>query len=484
MKKIITIGIIGLFLLISFSSSINAIEIKENVFSSISSGDISIIDIGFVNSITLYDCETEQPMVDNNYAAYVKNSKVEVKAKFSSSIFSGQEVNIKATGSLGGLSIQKVIFNGEESDWITFQTQNNLPNSISVNEVSLEWQYEESSDVYQTITTTSHEIYALNKKPISSKVWFELAKWTTEWCSGESDDKKAIADRILQGFIDKNDFTYGKRSVPQSTPNMINNNGGMCSGMANVFYDACATQGVKTYRFAFLLDKAYTNPYEAIVFLSPGLGRTWDDGQDHYGAKVKNWRFVENAYDPFGNFRIDYNGEGYKGDSVNDSTREAYFFDQGDGHSVNLIEHEGTIYLYDLSFGTSYSDVFDKLPSDGLPSLDVLEKFRKQYHDQAVNYMYGEFPYYEFGKEVTPGTNFSIRSGSIPYSDRLPYLFEAIDEKPRERADHTEDRECLREMIKIFTLLPFEKKMLAIKSFLQPTLLNYKLQMFNDILLS
>ena len=301
MKKILAIGIVGIFLMLVFNSSLTAIGFKENRYCSISSGDISITDIDFVDSITLYNSQTEQPQpIDNHaYAAYIKDSNVKVKAKFASSVFSGQEINIRATGSLGGLSSKKVKFNGADSDWITFEAQNTLPNSISVNAVDWEWQYEESG-TYYTITTSSHEIYALNKEPLGDIVWLDLAQWTTEWCSGASDNAKTIADRILNGFVEDEVVRYGLdiRDYPgsdsiekQSTHTILHYGGGMCLGLSNLFYDACGTQGIKAYRFWFILQDSLGNEFDGILCLSPGLGRSWSDPEEPYQSEYRNWRF-------------------------------------------------------------------------------------------------------------------------------------------------------------------------------------------------
>jgi len=458
MKSKIAFGLVCTLLIIMNSTSVLSLEINTNTTQYLKSNSLNsniVIDSICFNydaqsdAITLYDCETEQPIKTpefstnegtNNPAAYVKGDNIEVKVRFYSQKFYDETVKISATGTFSGLSEKEVEFKNGESGLITFYTNENIPNHIETYNVVWSWAYEDpDSGQMNEISTTTHTIYALNKEPTVDKVWKKLAEWTTKWCKDLVDDAKLIADSILNGFIHDKVIKYGEPGW--ETLDMLRTGGGMCGGMKELFYDACGTQGIKTVRWYFILYD--TSPldsetlWDGIVCLSPGLGRN----QPGYESLDMKWRFVENSYP-----HPRYYGPGNENDNVDERSLRAYLFFQGDGHALNLLEYNGKVYLYDLSFGAGpYENVFNSIPSTGFRTSSQMRQFRDNYHDLAVDYLHGKIIYEDQNKrEIVDNTNFSVKTSIVPDEidgkNQLSYYFKIIDTEGKERASMSRNK--------------------------------------------
>jgi hypothetical protein len=336
------------FFLITMTMPLTATSVIEQAKYSEGKIGINVDKIWFnwgsqSKAITLEDCETNESLVTpefdtsaerNNPAAYVKGEYVTIKVKFRSQDVSS--VLIKATGTFEGVTEKQVVFENDMSDWVNFTTINPIPTRIEIHNISWEWSYYNSSTTeWDLIDTTSHTIYALNKEPITKKIWKKLAGWTTKWCEGLPDDDKQLADVILNGFVNDEVIQYG--GPGWDTAELLRTGDGMCGGMSEVFYDACAAQGVKTIVFGFVLLDTFglQHLWNGFVCKDPGLGRT-EPGLMSYEM---TWRLIDDTY-PYPS----YFGPGNESDDVNEQYMRAYHFWD---HAVSLLEYENEIYLYE-----------------------------------------------------------------------------------------------------------------------------------------
>jgi hypothetical protein len=384
------------------------------------------------DAITMYDSCTKQPLVTpefvypkrNNPAAYVRGNYITVAVKFRARP-EVSSAGIGAIGSFGGFRPKLVTFKDGESDWIKFTTHEPMPDSIMVHDVAWTWGYKiDAASPWTKIGTSHHTIYAVNKKPITSPVYKELVEWTTEWCTGLPDDEKQIADAIIEGFNSTGVIKYG--AAGWDTAEILCTGDGMCGGMKEVFYDACGTQGIHVARFCYLLYDADPGPQElwdGIVCQAPGLGR------DEPTFSPRTCRWVDSVYPcPL------YLGDPSLDDDVEVETKRVYTFYGPDGHCINLLDYSGEIYLYDLSFGTGpWADTFDSIPTTGYYQGAALRDFRANYHDYAVDHMYGKI-YYDDGTGCGKlDTRFDVKSLIIPDSigtqDQIKYYFSVTRDK-------------------------------------------------------
>ena len=187
---------------------------------------------------------------------------------------------IKATGSLGGLPETQVEFINGESEWISFYINEALPHYIKKHDVQWDWlYYDVNADHWVNFDSTSHTIYALNRKPLTDQIYENLTRWTSEWCERlpveDQENDKKIADAIINGFVNDGVIRYG--GPGWDTAEVLRTGDGMCNGMSFVFSDACATQGVKVIGLYFrLMDTSKFDPqvlWNGIVCQNPGIGR-------------------------------------------------------------------------------------------------------------------------------------------------------------------------------------------------------------------
>jgi hypothetical protein len=321
-----------------------------------------------------------------------------------------ESVKIKAEGSFGGLSEEQVVFIDGVSDWINFTTEDLLPDFISTHDVQWIWKYyKPENESWEDFSVTSHTLYGLNKKPITNTIYENLTRWTTKWCEDLPDDDKQLANAILNGFAEDKYISYG--GPGWDTAEILRTGDGMCSGMAMVFFDACAVQGVKVVGLYFQLkDTSFFDPqslWNGIVCRDPGLGRT----EPGFASLKMIWNWVNVTY-PYPR----YFGQGNVFDDVDEEYTRAYIFYRFDGHVVNLLDYNDEILLYDLSFGKGpYENTFIEIPKAGRYSSNQIHDFRKNYHDIAVDHMNGRI-YYEDneGEIILDRTNFSIKTSIIP----------------------------------------------------------------------
>lgn len=381
-------------------------------------------------AITMYNPCTQTSLVTpefdykagrNNPAAYVRGNFITIKVKFELKNLSITDAKVWANGSFGGMLPQTIYFNANESRWFNYTTREPIPDSIRINNVSWTWYYQIGSLPPVEIGKTNHTVYAFNKAPLTSKVYKELAEWTTNWSTGLPDDSKLIADAILNGFNKTGVIKYG--SPGWDTAEILCSGDGMCGGMKEVFYDALATQGIHVTRFCYLLNDADPGPqtlWDGIVIQAPGLGRT----QPTFSPRTVRW--VDYVY-PYPL----YLGDSSPVDDVAVETKKVYTFYQGDGHCVNLLNYSGKVYLYDLSFGTGpWSGTFTSIPASGYYAGPQLHDFRVNYHDTAVDHMYGTIYYSDGTSKYKIGTKFDTKSSIIPdkidIQDQIKYYFSVV----------------------------------------------------------
>jgi hypothetical protein len=347
--------------------------------------------------ITMYDPCTGQtvpkPEWDrfagrNDPAAYSRaaDRHITVSVKFRRLDPSVTQAWVAAWGAFGGFPFQSVTFSSDESDWVTFTSREAAPDAIQVHDAAWLWGAKTPDDPWAWISVTQHRVYTTNEAPLTSRVYRELVEWTTEWCQGLPDDDKQIADAILDGFASTGVIKYG--GPGWDTAEILCTGDGMCGGMYQVFYDATATQGVHVARSCYILkdaDPGSEYQWNSMIIFSYGLGRT----EHPWSAQT-----IREVNDPACYPCPEYLGTGSPDDCVDVETRRAYeFFAPGDGHCINLLEYDGQIYLYDLSFGTGpWPNTWTSLPY-GTKQGAELHDFRVNYMNTALDYMRGRITY-------------------------------------------------------------------------------------------
>jgi hypothetical protein len=427
MKKIITFFSVGIIIGITAIPLQGATITETNLLHLRDDLSIDVYQIWFnweadSQAITLTGCDEEEMSLEtpefdrveerNNPAAYVKETRFMVKVKFTSEFIT--TALIKATGSFGGFPETQVDFENGKSEWISFFLNEALPDYIKKHGVQWEWMYYDSNtDDWVSIGSTSHIIYALNREPLEDKVFENLTRWTTEWCEQlpveDQEDDKKIADAIIDGFDSDGVIQYG--GPGWDTAEILRTGDGMCGGMSFVFYDACATQGVKVTGLYFRLrDTSIQDPqvlWAGIVCQDPGIGRT----EPGFGSKEMVWRWVNDTY-PYPRYFETWD----ENDDVDSEFKRAYIFYKFDGHVVNLIDYNGEILLYDLSFGKGpYLNTFTAIPQQGIHISREMRNFRENYHDFAVDHMNGRIYYKNSAGDIVLDRTFlNVKTSIIP----------------------------------------------------------------------
>lgn len=348
------------------------------------------------SAITMYDaCDNEPisvPEYDagtgtNNPAAFARgNGPLKMLVKWRTTRDDLSRATVWASGSFGGVGPVEVPFVNGESDWISMETNQSIPARIQSTQASFKWKYSTASSPNMTSSSTTHVIYTTNKTPLSTPVYLDLVKWTTEWCQPLRNlNDKSIADAILKGFASSNVIRYASAAA-YDTQEILCKGGGMCGGMMEVFYDACATQGVHVARSCYTLqdaDPGLQDKWVSIIIYSPGLGQ---DQPTFHRRRVRAADSVFPCPKYYGDFSTD--------DDIEAQARRVYeFFAPDDGHCINFLTYNGKIYLYDLSFGTGpFANLFDTLPSE-LTTGKELAHFRQLYFNTAVDYMRGQISF-------------------------------------------------------------------------------------------
>jgi hypothetical protein len=374
------------------------------------------IQIEFKDSIPLKDHQTDMNVpkpefiyqTRNEPAAYIKNSVITVKVKFTG--MNGiTSAKIKAEGGLGGLPEQTVSFSGGESPVIEFTANNALPNRISVNNISWNWKCKDvngSGSEEVSMGFTSHEIYTTNAEPSNPPIYKKPMKWTCEWATGLSDEKD-ICDAIISNLW-RSGLHYGRRGW--TVDQILDNGGGMCGGWYKMFQHMCDAQGVFVHAIFYQLKNDAAPPPEVkwagIDILDPGLNNLEP-------TDTHNVWWVDNVYP-----KPRYFGDTSGADDVEYvSNKKVYrfFAGVGDGHCVNFLEYGGQIYLYDPSFGHGpFSNTFTSIPSGDKTGED-LSDFREHYFNTAVDHLYGYIEYDDGIAENPPTYKYlDVKTSLVP----------------------------------------------------------------------
>ena len=172
-----------------------------------------------------------------------------------------------------------------------------------------------------------------------------------------------------------------------------------------------ACQGVLADKRCYLLQNdAAASPevkWNAIVIKAGGLN------QPQPTASAFNWLDVDTVYPSPSSGDITYHNE-----------KRYHFYSPGDGHCINFLQYNGTLYLYDASFGIGpFANTFTRLPSGSLTGT-ALTNFRTNYHDQTIDYMYGNIKksdntYQQLTIKTTLITD--LRNPSDPSSYEIKY---------------------------------------------------------------
>jgi len=345
----------------------------------------------------------------NKPAAYVKNTTLSVQARFEAAT-PLNEVTIWAEGSFGGLASQKVDFGGPgSSSYVTFTAPRKLPDRVGITNVAWKWKYRDATGITRDMGKSSHVIYTAHKTPLHTPVYRELMEWTCDWAT-DAKNEKQIADSVIRR-LSRSGLQYGKAAW--TTGDILDTGGGMCGGWSAMFADMMGAQGVYAPNRCFILQAdAAASPeikWECIVIKAPGLNRR------EPAVDVHEWRDVnrKSAYpNPV------YAGDSSRADDVRYAAEKRYaFFSPYDGHCINFLQYNGKVYLYDPSFGGGpYNNTFTSIPS-GSMSGTALDKFRKNYHDKAIDHMGGVVGYRECAScspKVDTDLLLTIRTRNIP----------------------------------------------------------------------
>ncbi|RJP26634.1 MAG: hypothetical protein C4520_00445 [Candidatus Abyssobacteria bacterium SURF_5] len=422
-KRTLIVALFLAFFLVPANEAVLALEWSENVTSGGPQIVPYIISFGWgqdPDQITVKDPCTGEILAES--AAYARGSYVTVKVIFRLRWGTVSAAVVAAKGSLGGLGPELAFFYGGYSQVVTMKTLEPLANTIGVEDVLWTWGYKTYLNPWQKIGSSTHKIYRLNKPPVEPNLYFPLVVWTTDWCDAlpEPINDKAIADAIFQGFVSTGVIKYCGDNPGYTTDDVLCYGEGMCGGMKEVFYDACATQGVYVERSCWELwpsDMFIEFKWYHTIFFDPGLGRDEPTGS-YPTVSFLEMKEVDSAYPCPRWF-----GEGSGFDDVREETRKAYRFGLYDGHCVNFLDYEGTLYLYDLSFGIGpIPDTFSTLPMsyEDLSGLELYD-FRERYYNDAVDYMEGLIYCYFVDQEECPGHWADILDISphvIPYEDQ------------------------------------------------------------------
>jgi hypothetical protein len=274
---------------------------------------------------------------------------------------------------------------------VTFRVARRFTRRVGIERVEWSW-YAEAAAAPHPLGESSHEICLVWRRPLAAAPWSEPAafagnerwaylpvmQWTTEWAAGRT-DARSICDAMLAA-LPRSGLRYAVAAW--TVRDMLLKGGGYCGGWYRMFQAMAAAQGIRLERRAYLVnweslpgDRAR---WCALVVTSPGLNRS---------------RPVEAA----SRFH-DADRRPISRSPVQSVTRRRYRFwgqpgQLGDGHCINFLRFRGRWYLYDASFRSSAVALSGfalprSNPARAVP-IRALGTFRRDYLDQAVDYMLG-----------------------------------------------------------------------------------------------
>ncbi|MDH5197128.1 MAG: hypothetical protein OEY20_07755 [Gemmatimonadota bacterium] len=280
---------------------------------------------------------------------------------------------------------------------VTLRLDRPLMGRIGVSSPRWTW-HARRADGVMAVGTSEHTIYTTWRRPLDAAPWArpvygtypnpspdagvanwtyaKLVAWTCEWAAG-ADNPKAICDAIIAN-THKSTLQYYVFAWDVRT--MLLQGGGLCGGWYKMFQGMAAAHGVAVERRSYSVDWRTLDDQAAlwcaIVVREPGLNRT---------APVEQASRFHDA---------DHGADG----TVREVTEPRYRFwgapgSIHDGHCVNLLQHDGEWYVYDVSFfkhAVALRD-FTLPPPDQQRRLGTsgLGNFRTAYLNEAVAYMLG-----------------------------------------------------------------------------------------------
>ncbi len=335
----------------------------------------------------------------NEPAAYVRGSTITVKAQFHKNTAAAPDTAViwaEAAGYGISLAPQTVNFGGaSDSAYVDFTITTPLINYVNKNDIIWQWYYAEPpypGSVQNPMNVSSHTICTTFSSPLDSPVYKMPMLWTSEWARYKSNEK-AIVDAII-AKLHLSGLKYGVSGW--EIDNMLDNGGGMCGGWRKLFAHMAAAQGVNLYQRCYILkNDAAPSPeikWDSIVIKDGGLNQTQPT------RPAATYSDVDAVYpDPS------------TADITSRTEKRYRFYAPGDGHCIDFLQYQGTIYLYDPSFGKGpFANTFASVPS-GTATGTSLTDFRANYHDTAIDYMMGNI-------RLSDGSHqyLTIKTGLIP----------------------------------------------------------------------
>jgi hypothetical protein len=229
-------------------------------------------------------------------------------------------------------------------------------------------------------------------------VYSPLMRWTCAWAAGQNDEF-AICNAIISNVVNSG-LRYGIPGVYEVREMLLPQKwGAMCGIWYQAFQQMAHCQGVFVYRRRFLVDRRQMPQNEehwcAIVICAGGLNQ---------GAPTH----------PPGHFRDNHAGFPIPAGGVPlvaaHERRYCFWCVPAillyDGHCVNFLVYNGSLYLYDACFGVGPVPVNAPLPANNTNFAQGgadLAPFRVAYIDTAIDYMMG-----------------TIRNGPVPLQAQWP----------------------------------------------------------------
>jgi hypothetical protein len=326
-------------------------------------------------------------------AAYVRDTRASLRVVFRGHPATNGTYSVGA----GGAPVQiderwvDLIFDPAtgRSNPVVLPTRNRLPNHIGVHTARLDWHVRRPADSGRCLLgTTTHRIWttwrAMQPCPnerLHDWVYKPLMGWTCEWAAGQ-DDEKDICDAIIRN-LPASQLLYGIRGY--SVREMLLQGGGMCSGWYQTFQQMAHCQGVFVHRRCFAVDWREAGNGEvqwcAIVIKRGGLN------QPHPTPLEAEFHDNDTEF-PISSPVVLHTRRERRYRFWGHPTDTKQF---GDGHCVNFLEHKGSLYLYDASFGLGPVKIDPPLPPHDFTIWGgvQLSSFKAQYLDGTVDYMLG-----------------------------------------------------------------------------------------------
>ena len=329
----------------------------------------------------------------NELAAYVRNTRPDVRVVFRGTPGTQGTYTVGAFGTLFQIEERQVTLNFNPADGLSapeiFRADTPLPDSIGVHDTELEWYIQGApGSAPLVVGATTHQICTSWKamapnvsQELYGWVFKQFMEWTYRWVAGLNDPKD-ICDAIIAN-VRHSGLRYGATRLIRSVQELLVHREAMCGIWYRAFQQMAHCQGVFVHRRMFCVDcRPMTGGEQhwcAIVVCDGGLNRP----QPTHPAS----EFHDNDCGVFP----------LPGPVVLTTRIERRYRFWGwpnrilDGHCVNFLEYAGRLYLYDACFEIGPVQIAMPLPpTNGATHGGAqLAPFKASYLEGAIDYMLG-----------------------------------------------------------------------------------------------